>query len=76
MFELKCPNCGAPLIVPFRCEYCGSRFEQQYERIDLDFDKLPIVSGALYANDAVVALSCANPALCVKMPDLPTRTIR
>lgn len=73
---INCPNCGAPLIVPFRCEYCGSRFKQQYERIDLDFNALPIVSSALYKNDAFDALSYANPALCVKTTALPTKTIR
>lgn len=33
--QLKCPNCGAPLIVPFMCEYCGSRFAMDYDRIEI-----------------------------------------
>lgn len=26
LFELSCPNCGAPLSDDLRCEMCGSRF--------------------------------------------------
>jgi len=31
MKELKCPNCGGPLVhnySEYHCEYCGSRFDK------------------------------------------------
>lgn len=78
--SIKCPNCGAPLLVPFLCEYCGSRFEQDYEQIDIDFDNLRIMQpdssadfDVLYADGKIFDVVPRNPALYIASPVLPTK---
>lgn len=69
---INCPNCGAPLISHFRCEYCGTHFHNSIDDIDVDFENEIV----LYADNVPFERYFINPALNVSAPHLPLKQTR
>lgn len=59
----NCPNCGAPIDIHRRsCEYCGTPYERNEEKMALYADNIP-----LYIYQEPSLLKCINPIELQKM---------